>query len=136
MFLTVADIAGRYLLNRPVTGTFELTEMSMVLIVFLALGLAQHDNEHIALDLAYHYFPRGLKRAVDGFADTISLLVVCAVAWQLCEYAIRMAEGNYTTAVLQLPIYPFVLVAIAGTLGYLLALVAGFFRSAGNNRGV
>jgi TRAP-type C4-dicarboxylate transport system permease small subunit len=129
MLLTVADIGGRYLLNRPVPGTFELTEMSMVLIVFLALGLAQHDKEHIALDIVYNYFSPGLKRSVDWFVDLVNLSVIGAVTWQLFEYSSRMAEGNYTTAVLKLPLYPFVLVAIAGAFAYLLAIVVDFGRS-------
>jgi len=129
MLLTVADIAGRYLLNRPVPGTFELTEMSMVVIVFLALGLAQHDKEHIALDIVYNYFSPGLKRSVDWFVDLVNLIVVGAVVWQLWAYSERMADGNYTTAVLQLPIYPFVLIAIAGAFAYLLAILAEFGKS-------
>jgi TRAP-type transport system small permease protein len=129
MFLTVADVFGRYLLNRPVTGTFELTEMSMVLIVFLALGLAQHHNEHISLDLAYNYFTSRLKKVTDLSVDVINLAVVIAMTWQLYNYCVRMLDGNYTTAVLQLPIYPFVVVALAGTAAYVLAILCDFGKS-------
>lgn len=129
MFLTVADVFGRYLLNRPVTGTFELTEMSMVLIVFLALGLAQHHNEHISLDLAYNYFPSRLKKVSDLSVDVISLAVVIAMTWQLYSYFVRMLDGNYTTAVLRLPIHRFVIVALAGTAAYVLAILCDFGRS-------
>lgn len=123
MFLTVADIAGRYLLNRPVPGTFELTEMAMVFIVFLALGMAQHRHEHISLDLAYNFFPSRLKQAVDLVVALVSLSVVAAVTGQLYLYSLRMSEGGYTTAVLRLPLYPFVLVAVAGCAVYALAIV-------------
>jgi TRAP-type C4-dicarboxylate transport system permease small subunit len=134
MFLTVADVFGRYLLNRPVTGTFELTEISMVLIVFLALGLAQHHNEHISLDLAYNYFPLWLKKVTDLSVYLINLVVVIAMSWQLYNYFVRMLDGNYTTAVLQLPLYPFVIVALAGTTAYILAIICDFgklFRKMG-----
>jgi TRAP-type C4-dicarboxylate transport system permease small subunit len=126
MFLTVVDVLGRYLFNRPVTGTFELTEMSMVLIVFLALGLAQHHQEHISLDLAYIHFPSWLKKATDLTVDLVNLAIVGAMTWQLYNYFVRMRDGNYTTAVLQLPIHPFVIVALAGVAAYLLAILCGF----------
>jgi TRAP-type C4-dicarboxylate transport system permease small subunit len=126
MFLTVADVAGRYLFNRPVTGTFELTEMIMVPIVFLALGLAQHHNEHIALDLAYNYFPGRLKKVSDVLVGIINFVVIAAITWQLYEYFNRMLDGNYTTAVLQLPLHPFVVVALAGTASYLLAVICDY----------
>ncbi len=129
MFLTVADVFGRYVLNRPVSGTFELTEMVMVLIVFLALGQAQHHGDHIALDLAYNFFPAWLKRAVDVIINLINLTVVVVITWQLYRFSIRMLEGSYTTAVLQLPVHPFVLVAVAGVATYALALVTDFGKS-------
>ena len=129
MFLTVADVFGRYLLNWPVTGTFELTEMSMVLIVFLALGLAQHHNEHISLDLAYNYFPAPLKKIADVIVDIVNFVVVAAITWQLYDYSVRMSEGNYTTAVLQIPLHPFVLMAVAGGVCYALAILCDFGKS-------
>ena len=123
MFLTVADIAGRYVFSRPVPGTFELTEVAMVFIVFLALGIAHHQHEHISLDLAYNFFPSWLKQAVDLLVALISLAVVGAITWQLYLYSLRMLEGGYTTAVLRLPLYPFVLVAVAGAVVYALAII-------------
>jgi TRAP-type transport system small permease protein len=129
MFLTVADVLGRYLFNRPVPGTFELTEMLMVLIVFMALGLAQHHNEHISLDLAYNHFPERLKAITDVFVGAVNFVVVVGITWQLYEYSLRMSEGNYTTAVLELPTHPFVILAIAGTAAYVLAIICDLGKS-------
>jgi TRAP-type C4-dicarboxylate transport system permease small subunit len=129
MLLTVADVFGRYLLNWPVPGTFELTEMLMVPLVFLALGLAQHHNEHISLDLAYNYFPFGLRKGADVIIDLCNLAVAAAIAWQLYNYSVRMSEGNYTTAVLQLPLYPFVILAVVGAVAYVLAIVRDLSKS-------
>ena len=131
MLLTVADVFGRYFLNRPAPGTFELTELFMVFIVFLALGLAQHHNEHISLDLAYNYFPSRLKKYTNVLIDVVNLTAMAAVTWQLYEYSRRMGEGNYTTAVLQLPIQPFVIVAVAGTAAYVLAILCDLIKSIG-----
>ena len=132
MFLTVADVFGRYFLNYPVPGTFELTEMLMVPIVFLALGLAQHDNEHISLDLVYNHFRGRPKAATNIFVEVVNLVVVVGITWQLYEYSVRMSEGNYTTAVLELPIHPFVILAIAGTASYVLAIICDLSKSIRN----
>ncbi|HZA55647.1 MAG TPA: TRAP transporter small permease [Candidatus Udaeobacter sp.] len=129
MLLTVADVCGRYFVNRPVSGTFELTELFMVFIVFLALGLAQHHNEHISLDLAYNYFPSRLKKGMNVLIDFVNLAAMAAVTWQLYEYSARMGEGNYTTAVLQLPIQPFAIVAVVGTASYVLAIISDLSES-------
>jgi TRAP-type C4-dicarboxylate transport system permease small subunit len=134
MFLTVADVLGRYLFNRPAPGTFELTEMLMVLIVFMALGLAQHHNEHISLDLAYNHFPGRLKAMTDIFVGAVNFVVVAGITWQLYEYSMRMSGGNYTTAVLELPIHPFVIFAIAGTAAYVVAILCDLGKSIGKFR--
>ena len=135
MSLTVADVFGRYLFNRPVPGTFELTEMSMVLIVFLALGQAQHRGEHISLDLAYNFFPGWLKKGVDVLVHLVNLIVVVAITWQLYRYSIRMLDGGYTTAVLKLPVHPFVLAAIAGVATYSLAILSDLGKTFKKSRG-
>ncbi|HEY6364748.1 MAG TPA: hypothetical protein VI585_08150, partial [Candidatus Binatia bacterium] len=54
---------------------------------------------------------------------------------QLYEYSVRMSEGNYTTAVLELPIHPFVILAIAGTAAYVLAIICDFGKAIRNFRG-
>lgn len=134
MLLTVADVFGRYFLNRPVPGTFELTELFMVFIVFLALGLAQHHHEHISLDIAYNYFPPRVKKYTNLLIDVVNLVAMAAVSWQLYEYAARMGEGNYTTAVLQVPIQPFVIVAVVGTAACVLAILCDLVKSIGKFR--
>ena len=134
MLLTVSDVFGRYFLNRPVPGTFELTELFMVFIVFLALGLAQHHNEHISLDLAYNYFPSRLKKCTNVLINVVNVAAMGAVTWQLYEYSGRMGEGNYTTAVLQLPIQPFVIAAVVGTAAYMLAILCDLIKSIGKLR--
>jgi hypothetical protein len=65
----------------------------------------------------------------DLSVDLINLVVIIAMTWQLHNYFVRMRDGNYTTAVLQLPIYPFVIVALAGTAAYVLAIICDLGKS-------
>ena len=53
MFLGVADIVGTQVLLIPVPGPRELTESTMVLIVFGALAYAQIRRAHIRVELLY-----------------------------------------------------------------------------------
>ena len=39
VLLTCVDVIGRYVLNRPLTGAFELSEMTMGALVFASLPL-------------------------------------------------------------------------------------------------
>lgn len=126
MFLTVADVTGRYFFNNPVRGTLELTELAMVVIVFLALGYAQHKGDHIVIDLAYERMPPFLQRISHYLASLISLVIVSLMAYRLYHFGLRMIIGNYTTHILRIPIYPVVWIAVAGAFFYALAILASF----------
>jgi TRAP-type C4-dicarboxylate transport system permease small subunit len=134
MILTVIDVAGRYLFNKPIRGTYELTEFALVLIVFLALGYAQHNEDHVVIDLLYTRFPKAVQRVAYLFSTLLSLAVISLMAWRLYLYSGRMVAGNYTTAVLRIPLYPLVLVAAFGTACFILAILSGLIKLAGHER--
>ena len=60
MLVGVADVVGTEFFGRPVLGTLEFTESTMVLVVFGALAYAQERRAHIRVELLYSQVgPRG-----------------------------------------------------------------------------
>jgi TRAP-type C4-dicarboxylate transport system permease small subunit len=51
MCLTGADVLARYIFNAPIKGAFELVELMMVLLVYLAFPLAILANANIEVEL-------------------------------------------------------------------------------------
>jgi TRAP-type C4-dicarboxylate transport system permease small subunit len=47
MMLGTADVAGRYLLNKPITGAFEIFEILLPVLAFLGLADTQSIDEHV-----------------------------------------------------------------------------------------
>ena len=134
-FATVADVLGRFLFNRPLSGVIEATELGLVLIVYLAFGYTEQFEEHIVIEAAYDLMPSAMKRLCRLLAGTISVITVVIMAWQLYIYAGRMLAGGYYTAVLGIPLYPIVLVASFGSLCYALAIVATMVKSFRGKKG-
>ena len=82
MLLVVANIIGRYLFNKPVTGTLEFTESLLVLIIFLSVALTQYDGGHIRVNLVTRRLPKRAARIL----TVIAMLCGCAFfTW--CAYA-------------------------------------------------
>ncbi len=82
MLVVVANIVGRYLFNRPLTGTLEFTESLLVIIIFLSIALTQYDGGHIRVNILTRRLP---KRAARGFT-VLAMLAGCAFfTW--CAYA-------------------------------------------------
>jgi TRAP-type C4-dicarboxylate transport system permease small subunit len=82
MVLVVANVAGRYLLNKPVTGTLEFTESLLVLIIFLSVALTQYDGGHIRVTLLTRRLPKLHARAL-----TVASMLVGAAFFGWCAYA-------------------------------------------------
>lgn len=124
MLFTVYNILGRWLFGAPLRGTVELTQLSMIGIVFLAFAYAQHNDDHISVDILYVRFGRLGRAVFDAIAATISFCVLLLMAWQLYEYSQTLELGGRTTATRRIPLYPLAYVAIVGTVAFVLALLA------------
>ena len=49
--LTCIDVVARYWFNAPVRGAYELTEVFLATLIFLALPLTTSRGEHVEVDL-------------------------------------------------------------------------------------
>src|SRR5688572_27675591 len=81
MLVGVADVVGTEFLGRPVLGTLEFTESSMVLVVFGALAYAQERRAHIRVELLYSFVgPRG-KSLMEVVTHIVAFIFFALVAW-------------------------------------------------------
>jgi len=82
MWLIVANALMRKVFNSPIEGSFEITEASLVLLVFLSLAYTQVKRGHIRVTLVTRHLPMVVQHWLYVFV----LLVGCAFfAW--CAYA-------------------------------------------------
>jgi TRAP-type transport system small permease protein len=63
MALTFFDVLGRKLLSNSITGSLELTELLMVVVIFGALPLVSGRGEHVEFDSLDPWLPRWVRRA-------------------------------------------------------------------------
>ena len=57
MVLTFADVVARYLINRPIRGGFEITELTLLVLIFAGLPLVSHADEHVTMDFIDRILP-------------------------------------------------------------------------------
>lgn len=123
LFLTIVDIVGRSGFRRPFPGTVELTSMILVVVVFLAVAYSEDMGDHITIDLVYERLGRRWKMVLDVFADLFTVVVVALLSYQLYQFVTRNQRSGAETPVLDLPVWPFVLVASIGAAFYLVSTV-------------
>jgi TRAP-type C4-dicarboxylate transport system permease small subunit len=136
MLVTFADVVSRYLLNWPLRGAFEVTELMLLVLIFAGLPLVSHADEHVTMDFIDRILPaaatRGLIRLVHGLCAAVMFFV----AWQVWLKAGKIAGYGDTTDVLRVPVGPFVYfmaaaVALTGLVHVLRVFVPGTRRGAG-----
>lgn len=114
MLLGVADVIGSYL-GHPVPGAYEVTESTMVLIVFGGLTYAQIKRKHIRVELLYTHVGPRVQSAMDVLADIAAILFFGALIWQgwnEATYSIQIDEA--TSGLIRFPLYPARIVLVFG----------------------
>lgn len=129
MLLTFFDIFGRNLLNNPITGTFELTGLALVTIVFLSLGMTQIHKEHIDIDFLVQKFPHRMQAGLNTLIYLTIFIFLIIVSRQLLTYTERVFIGNEVSSVLGLPIYIFTVIAMLGMIIFTLSIMLDLLKS-------
>jgi TRAP-type C4-dicarboxylate transport system permease small subunit len=123
LFMTVVDIVGRNAFRAPFRGTVELTSMILVVVVFLAVAHSEDMGDHITIDLVYERVGRRAKVFLDIFSDLFTVVVMALVSYRLYHFVLRNQQTGAETPVLDIPLWPFVLVGSIGAAFYVIATV-------------
>ena len=108
MLLTFADVVARYLLNRPIRGAFEITELALLVLIFAGLPLVSHADEHVTLDFIDRLLPRTLRVPWIRMMHALCAAIMFFLTWQVWIKAARIASYGDTTDVLRITVGPFV----------------------------
>ena len=106
MTMTVIDVAGRYLLNSPLPGTQEATELLLALLVFGAAPLVAADRAHITTDILEGMITGRLRRLRDLSVGLMSCGACAVLGWRIWMQASSMAAMAGHTPLLGIPIGP------------------------------
>jgi len=132
MMITVVDVLGRNLFNLPLTASFELTRLTLGMMVFVALPLISANDEHVTIGLFNSIF-KGRTANRKQFVVSLFLAFLCAVwARELWVQATALAQQNEMMMFLKVRLAPFVYVMSAlTTLTAVIMLVQGWLKLTG-----
>jgi len=118
--LTVTDVFRRYVLNDPIPGAFEATEVMLALAIFAGLPVVTARGGHVQVRLVLDALPGRLRFVLDRIADLTVTALLAGSAWLLLDRAGSLARFGDTTVLLRIPLAP-VAYVLAG-----LAAIASF----------
>ena len=108
MVLTFFDVVGRYLLNKPIRGAFEVTELALLVLIFAGLPLVSRADEHVTMDFIDRILPERIARLWVRAMHATCAAIMFFLCWQVWIKANRIASYSDTTDVLRIALGPFV----------------------------
>jgi TRAP-type C4-dicarboxylate transport system permease small subunit len=103
-FITASMIAGvfaRFVLNRSLGWTEELSALLLGAMMFLIAGVGFHEGIHIGLTYLSERLPAGARRALDGAINVAAIVFFGVVGWY--GYAVARSALSISLATLPWP---------------------------------
>jgi TRAP-type C4-dicarboxylate transport system permease small subunit len=127
--LILFDVVMRYALRLPFLGAYEMTELGMVLIVFLALPYCAATGGHVAVDVLSPVLDRPGLRWLNALIHLVGAALMLVIAWQTTLYAMGSLARGEASNMLKIAKYPFELVTAACAAIFALVLLGHAWRA-------
>ncbi|TDE33327.1 TRAP transporter small permease [Antarcticimicrobium sediminis] len=136
MLAVAMDVGGRYFLNSPISGVYEIGETYlMVAIVFLGLAQAQRHGVNVRVLFVFERFPAQMRLVLEVAYLLAAALVFGLIAWRAAETGLHeIALRRWTTGVVPIPTGPSWLIVALGSGVLTLRLAVDALRTALGHR--
>ena len=128
MLLTAMDVIFRYMFNRPITGSYELIEFMMAILVSFGIAYCALEGGHVSVDLVVARFPKKTQAIIETITSFLSLGLFILITWQNVLYIKENFHSKLESAVLFIPVYPFIVVVAIGFAVLCMVFLINLFR--------
>lgn len=105
--LTTIDVALRYTFAGALPGTLEVSQVLLVILVFLSLAQVQRNKEHITIDFLFNRAPSRIKVYWEIVTYLLSLGFFLMLFWESIAFLREsLAIMEYFGAAIRVPIFP------------------------------
>jgi TRAP-type C4-dicarboxylate transport system permease small subunit len=112
--LTFLTVVLRYVFNQTLLGSFDIGRLLLGIAIFWGVAVAAYRQEHIQVDIVWSVLPRRAQGVLNLFADLVFFGCACVFTIMFWRQTMVMAASGETTFELDVPIWPFHLVAWFG----------------------
>jgi TRAP-type C4-dicarboxylate transport system permease small subunit len=123
MALGACDVIGRYVFNKPITGTQEMGQVFLALMVFLAWGYTQLAKAHVNVELFLRRFPSRVQAIINLATTFLALVLFGLIVWQGVITAKLYHDAGRLIYTVLWPLAPFQLFVSLGALVLCLVFV-------------
>jgi TRAP-type C4-dicarboxylate transport system permease small subunit len=129
MLLTAVDVVMRYFFNKPVAGSFELTEYLMVLIISFTLAFAAANDGMVKVTLLSERLSLKTQSIINSFTGILGIGLFVVLAWRGFVFAGMLQHQGIISPILGIPRFPFAVVVAIGLCFLVLVLIVEWLHS-------
>ena len=123
MLLITSDVIGRFFFNRPVSGTVDIAQYSMIIAVYFSVAYCAVVKGHVSVDMLVSRLPERLQNFIELFTGLASMLLFFFVGWGATQQLMRSFSRKEVSWTVDIPTWPFRVALLAGVLMLFLVLL-------------
>jgi len=125
ILVTCIDVIGRYAFNNPLTGAYEITQVLLGALVFVAMPLTTGKGGHVEVDLLVPLLPAAVRRALARVGGAVAALVMAYFAWRLVILTQDQFHTQLATSGLGIKLW---YLGVIGSLSFAVSAVVAILR--------
>lgn len=126
--LTFVAVFARYVLSWGIPDSHDFSRLLLGVLIFWGISVASYRSSHITVDLLWSAAGPGAQRAINLFADLVSLGAMAVFTWMMGEKVVDTFYNNIGTYDLRFPVWIFFLLAWLGLAATIALLVVRTIR--------
>jgi len=133
MVVTSADVLMRRFLNKPITGSLEISTSLLIVVIFCCVAWVMTEKGHIIVDIFSDRYPKKVREVITSIALFLSMITVGLICWGSINFGLQQYRIGEVTVLIGLPVAPFIFVLAFGSglfgLVILIQFINTFIRS-------
>ena len=126
--LTFVSVFLRYIFVWTIPDSYDLISLGLGILIFWGIASASYRSEHITVDLLYGASPQWLKRAMELFADFVTLGSLIVFTWMVGLKVINTYNDHVATFDLRQPVWVYYMIAWIGLAAAIVLMVIRTIR--------
>ncbi|MDP6174561.1 MAG: TRAP transporter small permease [Rhodospirillales bacterium] len=126
--INIADVGLRSSINAPIFGTYEIVELMLAAVAFLAIPETFLRGEHITIELIDQVVSKRVSEWLQVIGTLAALIFITLLAYHMIQPAMDFVMLNEVTVDLQIPLIWKAVLIFIGIAASIIAVGVVFIR--------
>jgi len=129
IFLVNIDVVSRTFFNKPVSGSYELSQLLIAVTAAFSFAYAQVYRSHIDIPVLTERLPKKAQAVLQCVTWLLGSILFAAVTWKSMEFGLYKLSEHEVTLTLGIPVGPFYFIMAGGCALFAIVLAANFIEA-------